>query len=113
MSRFFPNSLGFVMGYTIHPETNEIRGKKVLSFFRSSCNRLARLLLVYHMEKKKQGIIACEYIKYLKTIQKQNNIAIHYPNGHGIYTGWLSVAVFSAFLPTLVATYSDSAENTG
>ncbi len=28
MSRFFRNSLGFVLGYTIHSEKNGIRGKE-------------------------------------------------------------------------------------
>ena len=53
----FPNSIGFVLGYTIHPETNEIRGKEgSIAFFQLSYNRLARLLILYHMEKKKQII---------------------------------------------------------
>lgn len=46
-SRFFPNSLGFVLGYTIHPETNEIRGKEGSILFpiilQSSCKTVVSI----------------------------------------------------------------------
>ena len=47
MSRFFPNSLGFVLGYIIHPETNEIRGKEGIILFpiilQSSCKTVVSI----------------------------------------------------------------------